>query len=58
MAQSERAEGPCIEALTGPAPDGVVAAQDLAASDAQRWPRFAPRAVEAGYRGMLSTEVI
>lgn len=56
--QSELAEGPCIEALGHPGPDGVVAAQDLAGADAQRWPRFAPRAVEAGFRGMLSTQLL
>jgi hypothetical protein len=28
---------------------------DLAGEDAQRWLRFAPQAVEAGYRGLISS---
>jgi hypothetical protein len=57
-AQSELGEGPCLQALRDPDADGVVAAQDLAGADAQRWPRFAPRVVEAGFRGMLSTQLL
>lgn len=38
------------------AEDGVIVARDLAAPpDAQRWPNFAPRAVELGYRSIKST---
>ena len=47
-------EGPCIEAADRPSENGVMLARDLAGADADRWPRFAPRAVEAGYRSMLS----
>jgi hypothetical protein len=32
-----------------------VVAQDLAGVDGERWPRFAPEAVRAGYRGLMST---
>ncbi len=53
--QSELREGPCIEAIEEPPPTGIIVAQDLSGDDAQRWPRFAPRAVDAGYRGLMST---
>jgi len=52
--QSELGEGPCISAIEDPPESGVVLAQDLAGTDADRWPRFAPHAVEAGYRALLS----
>jgi hypothetical protein len=55
--QSELYEGPCISAIEDPPENGIVIAQDLAGDDAQRWPRFAPRAVEAGYRGLMSTQL-
>ena len=55
--QSELNEGPCITALEDPDSDGVVLAQDLAGEDRERWPHFAPEAVEAGYRAMLSTQL-
>jgi hypothetical protein len=55
--QSELHEGPCITALEDPPPSGTVVADDLAGDDAQRWPEFAPRAVAAGYRGLLSTQL-
>lgn len=55
--QSELGEGPCISAIEDPPASGVVVAQDLAGEDAQRWPRFAPRAVEAGYRALMSTRM-
>ena len=48
-------EGPCISALEDPPETGIVVAQDLAGDDAPRWPRFAPEAVAAGYRGLMST---
>ena len=32
-------------------------AQDFAGADARKWPRFAPRAVDAGYRALLSTQL-
>ena len=53
--QGQLYEGPCITALDDPPESGVVVAQDLAGDDAERWPRFAPEAVEAGYRGLMST---
>ncbi|MDF2976090.1 MAG: hypothetical protein K0S40_818 [Actinomycetospora sp.] len=53
--QSELHEGPCIEAIDDPPESGVIVAQDLAGADAELWPRFAPRAVDAGYRALLST---
>jgi hypothetical protein len=55
--QSELNEGPCISAIEDPLEDGIVVAEDLAAEDAQRWPRFAPLAVEAGYRALMSTQL-
>jgi hypothetical protein len=55
--QSELHEGPCIEAIDGPPPSGLVVAQDFAGADAELWPRFAPRAVDAGYRALLSTQL-
>jgi GAF domain-containing protein len=55
--QSELGEGPCISAIEDPPASGVVVAQDFAGEDAQRWPRFAPRAVEAGYRALMSTRM-
>ena len=55
--QSELHEGPCISAIEDPAEDGTVVAQDLAGPDAGRWPRFAPHAVEAGYRALMSTQL-
>jgi ANTAR domain-containing protein/GAF domain-containing protein len=55
--QNEFDEGPCLAALGTPSDNGVVVAQDLAGADAGRWPRFAPVAVEAGYRGLLSTQL-
>jgi hypothetical protein len=55
--QGELQEGPCITALESPAEDGVVIAEDLGGADAARWPRFAPVAVEVGYRSMLSTQL-
>ncbi|WP_433786798.1 ANTAR domain-containing protein [Actinomycetospora sp. CA-101289] len=48
-------EGPCISALNDPPTAGSWWAQDLAGPDGERWPRFAPEAVEAGYRGLMST---
>ncbi len=53
--QGQLYEGPCINALDDPPDNGVVVAQDLAGADAGRWPRFAPEAVAAGYRGLMST---
>jgi hypothetical protein len=55
--QSELHEGPCIEALEDPGEDGTVLARDFAGADARRWPRFAPAAVGAGYRTLLSTQL-
>ena len=56
--QAELHEGPCISAAVEPPEDGVVLARDLSEQpDSDRWPRFAPRAVEHGFRSMLSTEL-
>ncbi len=55
--QSELYEGPCITALEDPPESGIVVAQDLGGADAQRWPRFAPHAVDAGFRALMSTQL-
>ncbi|WP_433783942.1 GAF and ANTAR domain-containing protein [Actinomycetospora sp. CA-101289] len=55
--QSELYEGPCISAIDDPPESGIVIAQDFAGEDAQRWPRFAPEAVAAGYRALMSTQL-
>jgi hypothetical protein len=55
--QSELREGPCIAAMEDPPDDGTVVVTDLAGGDASRWPHFAPHAVDAGYRSMLSCEL-
>jgi hypothetical protein len=55
--QSELREGPCITAIEDPPPSGLVVAEDFAGADAQRWPRFAPYVVEAGYRALMSTQL-
>lgn len=55
--QSELYEGPCISAIDDPPENGIVIAQDFAGEDAQRWPRFAPQAVAAGYRALMSTQL-
>jgi hypothetical protein len=55
--QSELREGPCIEAIEDPPETGVVIAHDFAGTDAERWPRFGPLAVEAGFRALMSTQL-
>lgn len=55
--QSELREGPCITALDEPPGDKIVLAHDLDGDDTARWPRFAPHAVEAGYRSIMSVEL-
>jgi hypothetical protein len=55
--QSELGEGPCITAADDPPKAGVVVAHDLAADDAERWPRFAPRCAQAGYRSLVSVQL-
>jgi hypothetical protein len=52
--QSELREGPCITAIEDPPESGIIVAQDFAGGDAEQWPHFAPQAVEAGYRGLMS----
>ena len=55
-AQNELHEGPCITAISDPPASGVVVANDFAGEeDSSRWPHFAPRAVGAGYRALVST---
>ena len=53
--QSELHEGPCIRAIEDPPENGIVIAQDLAGDDGERWPQYAPHAVDAGYLGLMST---
>jgi hypothetical protein len=55
--QSCLQEGPSITAIRAAPTDGVVVAQDLAGADGDRWPEFAPKAVEAGYPAMMSTQL-
>lgn len=55
--QSELHEGPCITAIEEPPESGTVLASDLAGADAQRWPRYAPVAVDAGYRALMSIQL-
>jgi hypothetical protein len=55
--QSELGEGPCLSAIMDPPESGIVIAQDFAGDDAARWPRFAPAAVAAGFRALMSTEL-
>jgi hypothetical protein len=55
--QTDLGEGPCLDAVTELPDDGIIVAQDLDGEDAQRWPRFAPQAVEAGFRAILSTRL-
>jgi hypothetical protein len=55
--QGELGEGPCLSAIEDPPESGLVVAQDLGGDDAKRWPRFAPEAVEAGFHGLMSTQL-
>ena len=55
--QHELDEGPCLTAASDPPPNGIVIAQDLAGADAARWPVFAPHAVTAGYRSLMSLQL-
>jgi hypothetical protein len=51
-------EGPCLSALHGSLSGRtVVVADDLAGSDAARWPQFAPSAVELGFPAVLSLQL-
>lgn len=50
--QSETGQGPCLDAVFE---QQTVRINDL--SRAERWPEFAPRAVEAGARAMLSFQL-
>ena len=53
--QAELHEGPCITAIEDPPDNGIVVAQDMAGEAAERWPHYAPRVVDAGYHGLMST---
>lgn len=53
--QWELHEGPSVDVIDDAAHGAVVAAQDLSGVDAPRWPHFARRAVDAGYRAVLSS---
>lgn len=55
--QSEIHEGPCITAIEDPPENGLVIAHDLAGADAERWPHYAPRAVDAGFRALTSVQL-
>ncbi|NMO90597.1 GAF and ANTAR domain-containing protein [Actinomycetospora sp. TBRC 11914] len=55
--QSELREGPCISAMENPPDDGAIVVVDLGGEDAARWPRFAPQAVTAGFRAMISLDL-
>lgn len=56
--QRELYQGPCISAIEEPPESGVVVANDFAGEDERaRWPRFAARAIEAGYRALISTQL-
>ncbi|MEJ2871908.1 GAF and ANTAR domain-containing protein [Actinomycetospora sp. OC33-EN08] len=55
--QSRLQEGPCITAMIDPPEDGIVVALDLGGKDAERWPGFAPTAVEMGLRSLMSTQL-
>src|SRR4051812_23493361 len=50
-------EGPCMAAIDDPPPSGILVAQDFEGADAERWPNFAPHAVEAGFRALMSTQL-
>lgn len=52
--QGERGDGPAATVLAQAPADGTVVAEDFAGQDRDRWPEFAPRALEAGYRSMVS----
>ncbi|MEJ2888436.1 ANTAR domain-containing protein [Actinomycetospora aeridis] len=56
--QSRLQEGPCVSAADDPPANGAFVACDMQGADAERWPRFAPYAVEAGVYSMLSTSVV
>jgi hypothetical protein len=56
--QSELHEGPSVSVVDDAPHDGMIVAQDLVGDDAGRWPRFAARAVEAGFRAVLSAQLI
>ena len=56
--QYDLQQGPGVATEAGPAPGSVVAARDLAGDDRNRWPRFAPRAVERGYRSVLAVPLM
>jgi len=55
--QSELHEGPCITAIEEPPESGTVLANDLAGADGQRWPRYAPVVLDAGYRALMSIQL-
>jgi hypothetical protein len=56
--QSELGEGPCLTAIEDPPESGIVIACDFTSDDdAQRWPRFASAAVQAGFRALMSTQL-
>jgi ANTAR domain len=55
--QNDLEDGPCVSAIEEPPERGALLAEDLAGADAERWPLFAPRVVDAGYRAMASVSL-
>ncbi|MFC5061923.1 GAF and ANTAR domain-containing protein [Actinomycetospora atypica] len=56
--QVDRGQGPSSLAADDPPAGGVVIAHDLASrTDSDRWPSFAPAAVRAGYRSIMSAQL-
>jgi hypothetical protein len=53
--QAQLREGPCVDAATRGANGNIIYTPDLGSADAtEAWPRFAPAAVERGFRSLLS----
>jgi hypothetical protein len=56
--QLKSGAGPCVDAADHAPERGLVLAADLAGDhDHERWPEFAERAVDAGYRSVLSLRI-
>ncbi|MDD7967352.1 GAF and ANTAR domain-containing protein [Actinomycetospora lemnae] len=55
--QRELHEGPAMEVLDDPPPDGTVVAADFAGSDGARWPTFSEHVLDAGHRSMISVRL-
>ncbi|WP_018331953.1 GAF and ANTAR domain-containing protein [Actinomycetospora chiangmaiensis] len=55
--QGDLHEGPCVTAIEDPPENGTVVVRDFAGADADRWPRFTPHVVDAGFRSIVSCEL-